>query len=172
VLEQRDRQFIGQGQQRFGLGVQLHAQGRGGGHRAQTQSLDKVAILAMVLDGVKIRLAATQQPYIGGDDLAHTQPGSLWNGPIQCLAYPGKLRQRQANQGKPGMVGEQFGALREMEGGEAVAAGGACFAKNHGTKWVNYRKPHCTIYINSLRDFFGARLRIQVLPRRSRCSSR
>jgi len=40
------------------------------------------------------------------------------------------------------MVGEQFGALREMEGGEAVAAGGVCFAENHGTKWVSHRKPN------------------------------
>jgi len=42
----------------------------------------------------------------------------------------------EANQGQPGMVGKQFAALLELEGGQV---GGACFAKYHGTKWVSYR---------------------------------
>ena len=139
VLEQRNRQFIGQRQQPIGLSVQLHAQGRGCGNRAQTQRLGKEAVLAMVFDGVKIRFAGAQQPHIGGDDLANTQPGTLGNGLIQCLAHPGKLRQRQSNQSKPGMVGEHLGSLLELEAGNRIAVG-VEYALSHGTNWVNCEK--------------------------------
>jgi len=73
--------------------------------------------------GVEIRLAGTQQPYIGRDDFSNAQPGALGQCLVQCFAHPGKLRQRRADQGKSGMVGEQFGALLELEAGKGLPLG-------------------------------------------------
>jgi hypothetical protein len=140
ALQQRHRQLADQRQQVLRLGIQLGAQGRCGGDAAQAQQFRKHAVVAMVLDGVEIRLAGAQQTQIGGHDLAHRQPRSLRESPVQHLTNPRELVQGQPDQRQAGLIGQPFAPLLEFELREGRSGRGR-YALRHDTNRVKRKTP-------------------------------
>ncbi len=149
LFEEPDRPAICQQDKLVGLGIQLHAQGGGRRYRGKPQCLGEETVLAVVLDGIEVRLAGAQQSHIGRDDFPDAQPAALGDGCIQCLADLGEFRQGQTHQRKPGVVGKQFVALLELKGGKRVARRVEDIL-SHGTHWVKLGKPDYAKYINLL----------------------